>query len=144
MSCKLGFDIMVKKMSEPDIDLSHTVTDNYKRLQNVINYGDLYRLVSPYKTNFAALMYVDSTKNKAVVFVYNLESLEADTYPELKMNGLDPNKKYKVTEINLDTGDKATCPENGQIFSGEALMEQGVKWYLKRAKTSSVLELEEI
>jgi alpha-galactosidase len=144
MSCKLGFDVMVKKMSEREIALSHTVTDNYRRLQDVINYGELYRLVSPYKTNFASLMYVDSAKRKAVVFAYNLESLEADTYPELKLNGLDPNKKYKVTEINLNSGAKPQFRENGQVFSGETLMEQGLKWYLKSAKTSSVLELEEI
>lgn len=144
MSCKLGFDVMVKEMSEREIALSHIVTDNYKRLQPVINYGDLYRLVSPYKTNFASLMYVDSTKRKAVVFAYNLESLEADTYPEWKFNGLDPKKKYKLTEINLNVGAKPMFPQNGQVFSGETLMEQGLKWYLKRAKTSSVLELEAI
>ena len=144
MSCKLGFDVMVKKMTEGEIALSRTVTDNYKRLQNVINYGDLYRLVSPYKTNFASLMYIDSTRNKAIVFAYNLESIEADTYPELKLNGLDPNKKYRITEINLNNGAKPVFPENGQVFSGETLMEQGLKWYLKRARTSSVLELEAI
>jgi alpha-galactosidase len=60
------------------------------------------------------------------------------------MNGPDPNKRYRVSEINLNTGAKSTLPENGRVFSGETIMEQGLKCYLKRARTSSVLELEAV
>ncbi|HEY9256789.1 alpha-galactosidase [Chitinophaga sp.] len=144
MAGKLGFDIVVKKLAEQELALARTTVDNYHRLQSVINYGSLYRLVSPYTTNFSSLMYVDSTQRKAVVFAYNMETMQQDTWPEWKFNGLDPNKNYRVTEINLSKDAKPQFPESGRVFSGETLMSQGLKWYMKKIETSSVLELEAI
>jgi alpha-galactosidase len=133
---------VVKKLNDQELALAHTTVDNYHRLQNVINYGSLYRLVSPYTTNFSSLMYVDSARNKAVVFAYNMETMQQDTWPEWKFNGLDPKKNYRVTEINLLKDARPQFPESGKVFSGEALMYQGLKWYMKKIETSSVLELE--
>ncbi|ARS39243.1 alpha-galactosidase [Sphingobacteriaceae bacterium GW460-11-11-14-LB5] len=144
MSGKMGFDIQVKKLNEKDLALSKITVDNYKRLQPIINYGDLYRLVSPYRTNSAALMYVDSTMNKAVLFAYNLTVSEAQNYPTLILKGLDPQKKYRIREINLLPGSKSKCPDNDQVYTGESLMNSGLKWYLNRSETSSVLALEAI
>jgi alpha-galactosidase len=144
MSGKMGFDVQVKKMSVKDLELSKISLENYKRLQPVINYGDLYRLVSPYLTNSASLMYVDSTMNKAVLFAYNLTVSEAQNYPILILKGLDPKKKYKIKEINLLPGTKPKCADDAQVYTGESLMNTGLKWYLNRSETSSVLELEAI
>ncbi|WP_344849945.1 alpha-galactosidase [Pedobacter jeongneungensis] len=144
MSGKMGFDVQVKKMSQKDIEFSKAAVENYKRLQPLINYGDLYRLVSPYKTNSASLMYIDSTKTNAILFAYNLMVSEAQNYPAIILNGLDPKKKYKIKEINLRAEAKPQFTEDGQVYSGESLMSSGLKWYLFRSETSSILTLEAI
>ncbi|MGJ7032522.1 alpha-galactosidase [Niabella hirudinis] len=142
MSGKLGFDIVVKKLTEGELSLARTTVDNYHRLQQVISYGDLYRLISPYATNFASLMYVNGSKTRALVFAYSQETMQQDTWPEWKLQGLDPKKHYRIKEINLLNDTRPQFPESGQVFSGETLMAQGLKWYLKKSETSSVLELE--
>lgn len=142
MSGKLGFDLVVDELSGEEMKLANESVLNYHRLQSIINYGDLYRLVSPYQTNFSSLMYVDSSKRRAVLFAYSMEAMQQDTWPEWKLNGLDPDKLYRVTEINLGGNYKPQFPKNGQVFSGESLMAQGLKWFLKKKEMSSVLELE--
>jgi alpha-galactosidase len=46
-------------------------------------------------------MYVDSSRKKAVVFNYNMNVHHGDTYQNIIFEGLNPDKKYEVKEINL-------------------------------------------
>ncbi|MDT3402040.1 alpha-galactosidase [Mucilaginibacter terrae] len=143
MMGKLGYDIDVKKMTPDELTFSKLAIKNYKRLSNVIWYGDLYRLISPYEENRAVLMYVDSVKSKAVLFNYNLNIRERETVNRVKLAGLDANKKYKVEEINMMTGAKPILPDNGRVYTGDFLMKVGLdlnSWHLK-ALTSSIVEI---
>ncbi|MVN91742.1 alpha-galactosidase [Mucilaginibacter aquatilis] len=143
MMGKLGYDIDVKKMTPDELAFSKQAIKNYKRLSNVIWYGDLYRLISPYEESRAVLMYVDSAKAKAVVFNYNLNIRERETVNRVKLQGLDTAKKYKVEEINVMTGAKPILPDNGRVYTGDFLMKVGLdlnSWHLK-ALTSSIVEI---
>ena len=144
MSGKLGFDVDVDKMSESDLELARKTVDNYHKYQSVINYGDLYRLISPYSTNFSSLMYVDSTKSKAVLFAYSMETMGQDSWPVWHLTGLDPHKNYRIHEINLPSDGSPHFKQDGQIFSGETLISQGLKWFLKHKEQSAVLVLEAV
>ncbi|UAY57191.1 alpha-galactosidase [Arachidicoccus terrestris] len=144
MSGKLGFDIDVQKLSSDQLALARQTVDNYLQYQPVINYGDLYRLVSPYTTNFSSLMYVDSTKSTAILFAYSMETMQQDTWPEWKLYGLDPQKSYRIKEINLPDSVHSSFKEDGRVFSGESLIHQGLKWFLKRKEQSAVFILEAI
>ena len=44
----------------------------------------------------------------------------------MKLQGLDPHKRYKVEEINLMPGVKSTLPANGKELSGDYLMKVGL------------------
>lgn len=142
MSGKLGFDIDVHKLSPEALALARQTVDNYHKYRQIIHYGDLYRLVSPYTTNFSSLMYVDSSQSKAVLFAYSMETMQQDSWPVWKLSGLDPHKNYRITEINLPEGIPPSFKENGQVFSGVSLMQQGLKWFLKKKEQSAVLILE--
>jgi len=72
----------------------------------VIWHGDLYRLVSPYDENRAVLMYVNSSKNKAVLFAYTLMQVRRK-FNQVRLQGLDPLKliKYrKLISLLMDAG----------------------------------------
>jgi len=141
MTGKLGFDIQVSHLSDEEIKFCRNSVENYKRLQNIINFGSLYRLISPYKNNCSALMYTDSTRSHAVVFAYNLNTNRWDNPPKLILHGLNPTVKYQVKEINLSGGKGPSFRQSGQIFSGDYLMTAGMNWYLQEPLTSSILEL---
>lgn len=144
MSGKLGFDLNVDSLTDNQLKQSQITVANYRRLQEIINYGDLYRLISPYKTNFSSLMYVNPSKNRAVVFAYALETFDQDTWPQWKFKGLNPQKDYEVVELNIlsDQGDQFLG--SGKVFRGEMLICQGLRWYLKKSESSSVLELKAV
>ena len=144
MQGKLGFDININKLSEKEIQFCRNAVDNYKRLQDVLNYGSLYRLIAPYKSSIAALMYVDSSRKKAVVFDYNMNVHHGDTYQNIILHGLNPASRYVVKEINVEEGKRNSFRESGKVYTGDFLMKEGIGWYLNGALTSSILEVTEV
>lgn len=143
MMGKLGYDIEVQNMTEDELKFSQDAVTNYKRLSDIIWFGDLYRLISPYEENRAILMYVNERKNKSVLFAYSLQN-QRDNFNPVMLQGLDPDKIYRVEEINLFPGFRTSCPESGKIFSGDYLMKSGLTVSNNRSLTSAVIEITEI
>nr|WP_294780274.1 alpha-galactosidase [uncultured Flavobacterium sp.] len=141
MMGKLGFDIHVGGLKAEELKYCQDAVANYKRLSTTIGQGDLYRLVSPYKDSRAVLMYVNENKTKSVLFSYTLHPLTDPNYGLVKLNGLDPAKKYLVKEINLMPKAKNTFEESDTIFSGDFLMKIGLKVSSSRQESSVVLEI---
>lgn len=126
MMGKLGYDIDIKKLSADELAFSKSAIQNYKRNSDIIWWGDQYRLLSPYEGNLAALMYVDSTKSRAVLFHYNLNTRYNETTTRVKLQGLDAKKKYTIKEINLMPGAKSSSPYNDKTYTGDYLMKVGM------------------
>jgi alpha-galactosidase len=143
MMGKMGYDIRVKNLTEQEIKFSNQAVKTYKGISDVIWFGDLYRLVSPYEENRAVLMYADQSKNRAVLFNYLLNFRRKEYMGKVLLKGLDPVKRYKITEINLMPDTKSTHPDDGKVYSGDYLMSVGIN--LSPGKiaplTSAVFEL---
>ena len=139
--CKLGFDIRVREMKETELAFCQQAVKNFKRLEEVILNGDLYRLVSPYEGNHAALMYANKDREKALLFTFDIHPRYGEqTYP-VRLEGLDPDKQYKIEEINLMPGNKSSVSANGKTFSGDYLMKVGIPLFSATENTSHVLEI---
>lgn len=126
MMDKLGYDIKVSKMTDDELEFSKRAVKNYNRLSNIIWFGDLYRLISPYEENRMVAMYVNDEKSKSVVFNYNLNTRYKEVFNRVRLQGLDSHKLYRVEEINLMPGVKSNLAENGGTFSGDYLMTVGL------------------
>ena len=79
-----------------------------------------------------------------MVFDYNMNIHHGDTYQNIILHGLDPDKKYVVKEINVEEGRRNSFRESGKIYTGDFLMKDGLGWYLNGALTSSILEITEV
>jgi len=143
MTGKMGYDVQIDRLSTEELLFSQNAIKTYKEIQKTIWFGDLYRLISPYEENRAALMYVDENKSKAVLFIFNLNTRYAEILTNVKLNGLQPDKEYRIKEINLFPGTKSECLENDKILSGDYLMKAGVSSSTSNALTSSVFEISE-
>ena len=141
MMGKLGFDIHVGGLKPNELQFCQQAVANYKRLSPVIWQGDLYRLISPYEESRAVLMYVNQDKSKSVVFSYTLHPLTDPNYSLVRLEGLDPLKKYIVKEINLMPEAKNTFEASGNVFSGDFLMKAGLKVSSSKQESSIVLEV---
>lgn len=139
--CKLGFDLGLKDLSAEELDYCQEAVANWKRLQPAIMDGDQYRLVSPYETNHMALNYVTKDKDKAVLFAYDIHPRYQEKLLPVKLQGLDPNKSYKVEEINLMPDTESTFVANGKVFSGDYLMKVGLDVFGFAQTQSHVIEV---
>lgn len=139
--CKLGFDIGLKDMTADELAYCQDAVANWNRLQPAIMDGDQYRLVSPYETNHMAVNYVSKDQKKAVLFAYDVYPRFQEKLINVKLQGLDPNKTYKVEEINLMPGVDSALKSNGQTYTGDYLMKVGIEVFGFAATQSHVLEL---
>jgi len=145
MMGKLGFDIVVNDLSANDLKFAQQSVANYKSFSNVVWHGDQYRLVDPYANDLMSIMYVDSAKNKAIMFNYlvNFRFSLGATIEPVKLKGLDANKKYSVKEINLYPGTNSRI-NSSQTFSGDYLMTVGFNPDVDVRRTSVIIEIDEV
>jgi len=139
--CKLGFDIGLQELSDDELAYCQQAIANWKRLQPAIMDGDQYRLVSPYETNHAAVEYVDKSKTMAVLFAYDLAPRFQEKLHAVKLQGLDPDKRYLVKEINLMPGTESKFAQNEKIYTGDYLMKIGLDVFTYLHNMSKIIEL---
>lgn len=126
MSGRLGMEIQPKNMTDEEKALCKQAIADYKSVRHVVQFGDLYRLHSPYAgDNLASLMYVSENKSEAVFYWYKLETFQNEHFPRVKMQGLDPNKNYRVHELNRIDNEPMAC--EGKVYSGAYLMANGLE-----------------
>jgi len=149
MSGRLGMEIQPKNMSDDEKELCRKAIAEYKQIRPIVQFGNLYRLVSPYdKKGLASLMYVNDEQSKAVWYWWKTESFQNEHLPRVKMAGLNPNRMYKVHELNRIDLQPLDC--EGKSFSGAYLMNHGLdvpyrnepEWSKKTDWASRVLLLE--
>ena len=149
MSGRLGMEIQPKNMTEQEKDICRKAIADYKRIRPIVQFGDIHRLVSPYDNKgFASMMYVSEDNSKAVAYWWKIANFYDEHFPRMRFAGLDPERSYRVTEINRL--DLKPLPYEGSTFSGRFLMESGleipatneVEWGLKSDWSSRVLLLE--
>ena len=148
MSGRLGMEIQPKDMTAEEKEQTRKAIEDYKLVRDVVQLGDLYRLLSPYDGKGAAsLMYVAPDKNDAVYYWWKTEQFVNQQLPRVKMAGLDPDKTYVVTELNRV--DNEPLPYEGKAFTGRFLMSNGlemplshnVDWNKRNDYASRVLRL---
>lgn len=145
MMGKMGFDIVIGKLSESELSFCQSALKNYDALKDVIWHGDQYRLASPWDNDAASIMYVSDDKSKAVMFNYLVNNrYGSGTKVPVRLKGLDPNKKYRVKEINLYPGAGSVLGKEYLTFTGDFLMNVGINPGNSAYHTSVVLELEAI
>ena len=126
MTGRLGMELQPKNLSDEEKKLCRNAIAEYKTIRPVVQFGDLYRLVSPYDNkNVASLMYVTEQKDKAVFFWYKLVHMMNEHLPRVQMAGLDPSRTYKVHELNRI--DNEPLAFEGKSFSGAYLMSNGLE-----------------
>ena len=149
MSGRLGMEIQPKNMTDEEKALCKKAIADYKQIRPIVQFGDIYRLVSPYdKKGVASLMYVTENKDRAVFYWWKTESFQNEHLPRVKMAGLNPDKMYTIRELNRV--DVRPLDIEGKSFSGAYLMSHGlempyrndVEWNKKSDWSSRVLLLE--
>lgn len=126
MSGRLGMEIQPRDMSESDIQQCKIAIADYKMVRDVVQFGDIYRLISPYDgKGLASMMYSTQDKSEAVLYMWKTEHFQDQRLPKVKLAGLDPDRLYTITELNKAVNGRPYMLE-GKSFSGDYLMNVGI------------------
>ena len=141
MMGKLGYDVKVNELDEKELLFSQNAVKIYNSIKDIVWHGQQYRLQDPYENKVAAISYVSETRDTAIIFNYYVSTLyNAKNAISIKLKGLDPDKMYKIEEVNLYPG--TTSPIDSQrSYSGDFLMTVGINPEADAGRTSVVLKV---
>lgn len=128
----VGYDLT--KWTEKEKAVAREKIARYKEIRETVQFGDLYRLVSPYETNRSVLQFVHKTGKESVVFVYNLAEYPAFAGPDafqskqVRLRGLDAKAVYRIEGFD-------------NVYTGEMLMSVGVEFPVRGAYKSGIFKL---
>lgn len=126
MSGRLGLELQPKDMTEAEIAQCKKAIAEYKEIRPTVQFGDIYRLVSPYENKgLASMMYCAKDKSEAVFYWWRLDNFYDTHLQRVKMAGLDPDRMYTVQE--LDRVGQRPLSFEGKSFSGAFLMSTGLE-----------------
>ena len=139
---KLGFDIVVDELSEEEKEFCRQAVINYKNFSDLIWYGDMYRVQSPYKNPIASIQYVNEEKSSSILFSFLVSNRFQSFYSvePILLKGLDAEKKYQIEELNVYPGTISVI-ESEVTYSGEYLMKVGFNPLVSDKRKSVILKL---
>ena len=148
MSGRMGFELRPETLTPEEVEFSKRAVEVYKRIRETVQLGDLYRLDSPYECDHASMLFASRDKSHAVLMVYGRERVANRDCANLRIRGLDPDRKYFVEEVNMTT--KASGEPHchvkcvhGDTVSGAALMAVGLQYWLGPENDSFIVEFTE-
>lgn len=95
MSGRFGFDVDLLELTDHEWAVGRQATAAYHRIRDLVQQGDLHRLVSPIGSDRAAVAYVSPDGARAVVFAYRLPD-DDGTAPPIELPWIDADSRYEV------------------------------------------------
>lgn len=128
----VGYDIT--KWTDQEKAVAKDKIARYKEIRETVQFGDHYRLVSPFETNRSVLQFVNKNGKESILFAYNLAEYPNTAIPEtrrpktIKLRGLQADSQYQIEGIDGS-------------FSGDMLMNIGIELPLRGAFKSAILKV---
>ncbi|MCX7709987.1 MAG: alpha-galactosidase [Clostridia bacterium] len=113
MSGTFGYELDLTKMSDEEKRIVKKQIEMYKEIRHLIQFGDFYRLLNPFESNEAAWIFVSEDKTEAFAAYFSVLAIPNPPLKRLRLDGLDPEKDYRVEGI-------------GKVFGGDELMNSGL------------------
>ena len=113
MSGNFGYELDLTKITEKEKELIKEQIKVYKEIRNIVQFGDFYRILSPFECNETAWNIVSEDKGEFVGMYFKILSEPGTAIKILKFKGLNPDYYYE----NIDTKD---------VYGGDELMNVGI------------------
>lgn len=94
-----GYELDLSKLSETEKSQVKSQIANYKRIESLVLRGDLYRLSSPFESNYFVEMLVSKDRANAYVVGECLRKEPVEHPVFVKLNGLDESAVYLIEEL---------------------------------------------
>jgi alpha-galactosidase len=125
MQGALGIGANLNKWSSEDTKVATRMVALDKEIRTTVQFGDLYRLLSPRTSDTTANEYISADGNQAVLFAFRHSQEYSTPPPVIRLRGLDAHGVYQ-----LDSFDGKVL--NGSVsLSGAWLMDHGLNLNLR-------------
>lgn len=119
MSGNFGYELDLTKFTEQESELVKRQVALYKELRGLIQFGQYYRLRSPFEGNDTAWMFVSEDGKEAMVLYVQVLSEPNAPLRKLRLKGLQADADYRVWDADLPE-------ESEDRFGGDELMHVGL------------------
>lgn len=127
-----GYELDLTKLTEEEKQNVKEQIKAYRQIDDLVLKGDLYRLSNPFESNYFCEMLVAKDKARAYVVGERFRGDPCDYDRILKLYGLDENKAYRITELNLTASGKALL--NAGVFFPRLPDCGSWIWHIEEAK----------
>jgi alpha-galactosidase len=130
MSGNFGYELDLTKFTDDEKHIVKQQIVLYKEIRQLVQFGDFYRLLSPFEGNETAWMIVSQDRSEAVVAYFRVLAEPNEPLTRLKLKGLDVNYNYLLVE------EDDTYPGDHLMYAGIAVPRlkgdfQSLIWRLK-------------
>lgn len=109
-----GYELDLTEFSKDDLKKFNAFSKDYKKNEDFVLKGDLYRLISPESNEFCAYIIVNKNKTRALFTFLEINTTGHTESMIVKLRGLAPDKKY-------------IGRASGVVLTGAALMNVGIR-----------------
>ncbi|MCL1631376.1 alpha-galactosidase [Sporolactobacillus sp. CPB3-1] len=113
MSGNFGYELDLTKLTDEEKESVKKQVTFYKKIRPLIQFGDLYRITSPFEHGDTAWCFVSPDRSEVIGFYFTVLAAPSQVQKSFRFQGLNPDFIYQ----NPDTGD---------IFGGDELMNAGL------------------
>jgi alpha-galactosidase len=96
MSGNLGYELDLTKLTDDEKEIVKKQVSHYKEIRQLIQFGDFYRLRSPFEGNDTAWLFTTKDKTEAIVYYFRVLAEPAAPTTVLRLKGIDSTKQYQV------------------------------------------------
>lgn len=130
MSGNFGYELDLTKFSEEEKEIVKNQVKEYKSLREFIQFGDMYRLISPFERSEAAWIVVSEDKTQAFAAYFRVLATPNEPISKIQFRGLDPDKDYSIE------GKEGTFSGDELMYSGLVIPDlegdyQSITWVLR-------------
>ena len=130
MMGSLGIGGNLLEWTEEEMREARRLVEQYKEIRDIVQDGNLYRLLSPREGHTTAVQYVSGDRSRSVLFVLRDRQRFLDRSEKVYLRGLKEGSSYRVT------GEE-------ESRSGASLMGLGIEVFLEGDLSSALIEIAE-
>jgi len=143
MMGQLGMEVDTRSSTPEYLSAARTGIAAYKQIRPIVQRGDQYRHAHPSDSTTPSMNFVSQDEKSALLLAYQTSGTKTPIQVNAPISGLDPERIYTVTEINLPEGDEQPRVAQGvkKQQSGAAWMKAGVPLVFSRQYDSAAVLL---
>ena len=99
-----GYELDLTAFTEEEDAIVRAQVEYYKEVRPLVQFGDFYRLLSPFEGNETAWMFVSEDRSEAFAAYYKVLAEPNAGYRSIRLKGLDPDADYRIDGLDSPVG----------------------------------------